>query len=519
MAGMMDDGFQGLDDSDEFDPAALLSQPLFNDSQGDLNINPNDLVDEADAMMSNDSAGNSIPNQQNQAMLMEQQRQQLQAFHQQQQQHGAFHQQSQQVPPQNQFGNFSDQSPQQQVQMQNQNQNQFGGFNQADSQQGNSSFNMGDVQVQQNFQQLQQFQNQQQMNNSQSMIQQQMNSSQSMMQQQQQPNQQMDGMQQMPQQQQQPFQNQQGFQNMQGGMNSNARSSRGAEFTRAPPGRSVSMPIQRMYGSSSMGNNNDLMMMQQQQRMQAMAQNGGIYQQQQQQPDMDTSHNSHTSMQVNANMGGRQQQNMEGSFSSLAPPMMPQRNSLPLPPETGSMQGSSPMMQSPKMVANKLQANAANFMSPQQQGSADGEGPPTVNEAMEKLCESMRRSAMSRSLVKRLSGRSAPQRGNLAASNSARMRQLVGGNTVTGRSIGRANSGRAVQRSHSGRAGMDNAPNLPVRRINHDSKHRMGGRPEPSRGVFRHKSQPIGFGRSPFPNNPQEFNPNQNFNPNGPGGG
>jgi len=533
MNGMMDDQQQqrGFDDSDEFDPAALLSQPLFNDSQGELNVSQNDLrfpAQDQDDMMSNHSSTSSLPPQQSQALLM-QQRQQLQALQQQQQQQqqqAGFQQQNQQVPQQqNQFGNFGNQ---QQAQMQNQ--NHFTSFNQPDSQQGNSSFSMNDSQ---NFQQLQ-FGNQPQ---------QQIDVGQNMMQQQQQQPQpqQMDNQSMMSQQQsahQQGFQNQQGFGNMQGNMN--ARMNSGSEFTRAPPGRSASMPIQRM-NVSSMGNS-EFMMQQQQQTLQAMQgtfQNGMFMQQQQQrqqrQNSMDTSQTSHSSMQMNPNMGvmqQQQQQAMDGSFSSLPPmmaqtsPMVTQRNSLPMSPngmQQGQMQGQGNMLPNQIQVPmgelagfNQMSALAAGAQGQQQGGQQGADGKePTVNEAMEKLCESMRRSAMSRSLVKQLSGRNMPQRGNLSRQGSARLTKQL-----SGRNLARANSGRSIQRTHSGRAAMDNAPNMPVRRVAHDPKHRiqqLANGAGHSRGVLRHKSSGalIGMRRSAFQNQQQQ----QDFNPNGPGGG
>ena len=67
-------GGLGFDDSDEFDADALLSQPLFNDSQGDLNV-PSDLLpDQGDEMMATEP---SPSNQQNHELLMQQQREQL----------------------------------------------------------------------------------------------------------------------------------------------------------------------------------------------------------------------------------------------------------------------------------------------------------------------------------------------------------------------------------------------------------------------------------------------------------
>ncbi|CAJ1935731.1 unnamed protein product [Cylindrotheca closterium] len=116
------------------------------------------------------------------------------------------------------------------------------------------------------------------------------------------------------------------------------------------------------------------------------------------------------------------------------------------------------------------------------QGSTGGEPPGNVNEAMEKLCESMRRSAMSRSMVRQLSGRSAP--------NSRGMSRSKSGGLPRG-TLGRNASGRSIQRAHSG---TDSLRGAPIRRPTQDTKYRIqrdalsnSGGP-PGRGVFRHKS-------------------------------
>jgi hypothetical protein len=140
-------------------------------------------------------------------------------------------------------------------------------------------------------------------------------------------------------------------------------------------------------------------------------------------------------------------------------------------------------------------------------GAGGGVGQPSnVNEAMEKLCESMRRSAMSRTLVKQLSGRTPVNRNGsgvgmgmamnragtgrgVQRANSGRQRDLVRANS--GRQISRANSGKAIQRSHSGAqqfllstGGNDGTPELqPLRRMAQDPKRMV-----PSRGVFRNHS-------------------------------
>jgi len=107
---------------------------------------------------------------------------------------------------------------------------------------------------------------------------------------------------------------------------------------------------------------------------------------------------------------------------------------------------------------------------------------PGINEAMEKLCESMRRSAMSRNLVKQLSGRSVQRQGSA-------------------RSISRSNSGLGPRKQLSGRSlsgnlgGLDDGSGrgtptrtVPIRRPS-DAKHRLHQRAAPgNRGAFRQNS-------------------------------
>ena len=109
--------------------------------------------------------------------------------------------------------------------------------------------------------------------------------------------------------------------------------------------------------------------------------------------------------------------------------------------------------------------NFGNRQQPQGMGNA----PTSLNEAMEKLCGSMKRSAMSRSMVKQFSGRSLSRQGS--------MRQLS-----------RQNSGvmrQGSDRSLLGDSGRGVGPTMPVR-IPTNAKHQLQ---HPSRGVFRHDSQ------------------------------
>ena len=103
---------------------------------------------------------------------------------------------------------------------------------------------------------------------------------------------------------------------------------------------------------------------------------------------------------------------------------------------------------------------------PLQASTTPGAPPPSINDAMAHLCDSMRRSAMSRSFVKQLSGRS------------------LTGQTMQ-RSIGRTNS---LHSQNSSRSLMDDASgrSLPVRRTSSSTKYHIQ---HPLRGIHRHDSQ------------------------------
>ena len=102
-------------------------------------------------------------------------------------------------------------------------------------------------------------------------------------------------------------------------------------------------------------------------------------------------------------------------------------------------------------------------------------GPVTVNDAMEKLCESMKRSAMSRTLVKQFS---AGARG-VPRTNSA---GLAMARQVSNRDVWRSSSNRNLAIDDSSHRSTDSRPAVPVRRIS-NKKHQLQGR-----GVYRHGS-------------------------------
>lgn len=117
-------------------------------------------------------------------------------------------------------------------------------------------------------------------------------------------------------------------------------------------------------------------------------------------------------------------------------------------------------------------------------GSSHDKPPGTLNEAMEKLCESMKRSAMSRSLVKQFSGRSLVKQGSarslLARQNSGLMMKQR-----SNRSLMRHNSNRSLMDDASGRGTPTSA--VPIRR--HSSMNAKHHLQHPGRGVYRHDSQ------------------------------
>lgn len=239
------------------------------------------------------------------------------------------------------------------------------------------------------------------------------------------------------------------------GMNGRSRR-RGSNFTRSAPGRSVSMPLPENGSWMGGDNSGELMRMQQNQRQLLLLQ--------QQQSQLDNSQGSHSSFR------------------------MATGNSVPLPADV-----------SPSMGPGTFKIPGQGPFGNEQAPSTPT--PTNPNELMVKLCESMRRSARSRSLVKQLSGQSGSQQGNLAHSNEDRMRALMG---LSGSSLPRASG-----RSHPGR---DTAPSMPMRRMAHDTNHQMSlgaNSAGQSRGVHRHQSHSaiIGMQRalSPFQNAPHDF--------------
>mmetsp|Transcript_18365 Transcript_18365/g.42527 ORF Transcript_18365/g.42527 Transcript_18365/m.42527 type:complete len:457 (-) Transcript_18365:1551-2921(-) len=260
---------------------------------------------------------------------------------------------------------------------------------------------------------------------------------------------------------------------------------------------------------------------------------------------------------------------MPGNLPVPANITVPTNITVPMQMQPAMPNGMQPMpneMDMQGMPTNNINVNSAQVPHVGvQQGMRDGvvTPPPSNNaqtpqvgdlkaysDAMEKLCESMKRSAMSRSLVRQLSGRSLTKQGSnrslvkqdsnrsltkqdsgrnlaaLARQSSGRnllQKQSSGRNLLQKQSSGRnllqkQSSGRnLMQKQHSGRnlmqrqnsgRSLQNSEDerlietrRATRRPSVDSKHRItrdalaGGGRVPGRGVFRHKSSSALMGR------------------------
>ena len=128
---------------------------------------------------------------------------------------------------------------------------------------------------------------------------------------------------------------------------------------------------------------------------------------------------------------------------------------------------------------NELQAMQAEMGRMSQFGTGDSGGPVSVNDAMEKLAESMKRSAMSRSLVKKFS--TGGPRG-IQRSNSSDRMMMMG----MQRRAGSARNSMSMQMDDSSTRSLENRPAVPLRRLS-NAKHSL-----PQRGVMRHRSDDLG---------------------------
>jgi hypothetical protein len=491
------------DDIDDFDPAELLNQPLFEDSQNTLNLSKSDFempsyeepapeptsISEESSANSDTATGNNNSNniqvrQQQQHVALDQQQNLII-----QRQQELLQQQNiqTQMPlmPQHLFG----------LQQQQQ-QHPFTTDVQSQHQQVHLRVEEVQRQIQAVQQQIQQVQFQSSEMETQTMQFQQGN------------------------------QNMQ-FEQFQQGMIMNPTMAN--NFTRSPPERSASLPIiTRMGGRPSLSP-----MQQQQQQANVIANmafvgsmvmppgslNGPL-------PPGSLNSSIHSAAGMAAFSQQQQQQQMDNN-STRSHSSVPANMQGMTPNNMAMMLQSQPMDGTALSLASSVHNNALNMntapATTMQQPSAQVTGPDGetrtlgVGEAMEKLCESMKRSAMSRSLVKQISNRSLTQQNsarnlmkqhvqqgsvrnlvkqgsarNLVKQGSARnlvkqgsARNLGVTRQLSGRNLIRANSGRSIQRTCSGRGPSQ------------DPKHRMqphtigsaGTNGPLGRGLLRHSSQ------------------------------
>lgn len=160
----------------------------------------------------------------------------------------------------------------------------------------------------------------------------------------------------------------------------------------------------------------------------------------------------------------------------------------------GFQQGNSSFsgMQGNISIASEVHTPKAHFSSfdPTSSPASAAKNPPTtLNEVMEKLSDSMRRSAMSRSMVKQFSGRNLvhhSSKRNLLVKQCSARGQMTGQNQ--GLMIGGHHSCRNLMRQGSDRslAGDASLRTAPVRRMSNGAKHHLQHQ---GRGLYRQDSQ------------------------------
>jgi hypothetical protein len=144
-----------------------------------------------------------------------------------------------------------------------------------------------------------------------------------------------------------------------------------------------------------------------------------------------------------------------------------------------------PIHQPMTAVSNNSNHNMTQIMSLQQQQQPPQNAQPgrpgqqqpgnlkAYSVAMEKLCETMKRSAQSRNMVKQLSGRNLTKQGS--------QRSLGSGPR---KSLSREGSFQGLDSDSLGSSGHSR----PIRRSIHDTKHRIIRDAAPGRGIYRHNS-------------------------------
>jgi hypothetical protein len=201
-----------------------------------------------------------------------------------------------------------------------------------------------------------------------------------------------------------------------------------------------------------------------------------------------TNNNNNNNMALNRSFRGDQL----SSHSSHAAPSSPSFNmggNVSIASDVHNMKGGGPMM-----MNNGFHCDQATSLQQQQQ-QQNKNNPATVNDVMEKLCESMKRSAMSRSMIKQFSGRSAAKQGGGGSSGRQPLSRSNSGHSHAG--VERSLSNRGLMKQGSirmmtdesgiGRGGGGSSTHVvPIRRQSSFTKHQLQ---HPARGVYRHDSQ------------------------------
>jgi hypothetical protein len=126
-----------------------------------------------------------------------------------------------------------------------------------------------------------------------------------------------------------------------------------------------------------------------------------------------------------------------------------------------------------QIMSRQQQHQAIPQQHPQQPGQQQPGNLKAYSVAMEKLCETMKRSAQSRNMVKQLSGRNLTEQGSQRSLGSGRRKALS-----------REGSFQGLDSDSLGSSGHSR----PSRRSIHDTKHRIIRDAAPGRGIYRHNS-------------------------------
>lgn len=152
------------------------------------------------------------------------------------------------------------------------------------------------------------------------------------------------------------------------------------------------------------------------------------------------------------------------------------------------------VMGGPFVGAGFAPGNTMNLSSSSEHSNS-GSSPMKVGNAMEKLCESMKRSAMTRSMVKQISSRGLSRQSSLSGSQRGGLihRQGSSRSLLTKQGSSQRNmmlqqqrlSSRNVVTGDSSTAG-ESTRTAPIRRMSNSTKHHLSHH---GRGMYRHDSQ------------------------------